>query len=228
MGKARSRSRLQGTVRRYDAGTERRESRVTRRRLTTSKGSRAMAARHKSVETKYMEEREGAARTAAARSPHLPEGRWRERRRRDGQGSDAAAYLSARQRRRRRVDKNASATGAPGTPPFTFAYISDTHLYERTLNQRFVRRGQGGRGRQRARSAARLRAVRRRPGAAGTARGAGARQGRALDAQGAGQDDGRRARLVLRHGRDLAGAVRPAQLLVRLEGRPRHRADERA
>jgi 3',5'-cyclic AMP phosphodiesterase CpdA len=26
-----------------------------------------------------------------------------------------------------------------GQPPFTFAYISDTHLYERTLNQRFVR-----------------------------------------------------------------------------------------
>ena len=26
-----------------------------------------------------------------------------------------------------------------GKPPFTFAYISDTHLYERTLNQRFVR-----------------------------------------------------------------------------------------
>ena len=37
------------------------------------------------------------------------------------------------------LDKNASATGAPGTPPFTFAYISDTHMYTRTLNQRFVK-----------------------------------------------------------------------------------------
>jgi len=29
--------------------------------------------------------------------------------------------------------------GAAGKPPFTFAYISDTHLYPRTLNDRFVR-----------------------------------------------------------------------------------------
>ena len=26
-----------------------------------------------------------------------------------------------------------------GKPPFTFAYISDTHLYEQKLNERFVR-----------------------------------------------------------------------------------------
>src|SRR5258708_23237054 len=36
-------------------------------------------------------------------------------------------------------DKTAEATGMVGKPPFTFAYISDTHLYPRTLNQRFVR-----------------------------------------------------------------------------------------
>ena len=40
-------------------------------------------------------------------------------------------------------DKTADATGMAGKPPFTFAYISDTHLYARTLNERFVRgRGQ--------------------------------------------------------------------------------------
>ncbi|HXN41322.1 MAG TPA: metallophosphoesterase, partial [Myxococcaceae bacterium] len=37
------------------------------------------------------------------------------------------------------VDKASSASGMAGQPPFTFAYISDTHLYERSLNQRFVR-----------------------------------------------------------------------------------------
>ena len=37
------------------------------------------------------------------------------------------------------VDKNFGKTGAQGAAPFRFAYISDAHLYERTLNQRFVR-----------------------------------------------------------------------------------------
>lgn len=37
------------------------------------------------------------------------------------------------------VDKSFAAVGEKGKRPFTFAYISDTHLYERTLNQRFVR-----------------------------------------------------------------------------------------
>lgn len=31
------------------------------------------------------------------------------------------------------------AEAAPNQPPFSFAYISDTHLYKRTLNDRFVR-----------------------------------------------------------------------------------------
>jgi 3',5'-cyclic-AMP phosphodiesterase len=33
----------------------------------------------------------------------------------------------------------AEAQGKPGAPRFRFAYISDTHLYERKLNDRFVR-----------------------------------------------------------------------------------------
>jgi Icc protein len=37
------------------------------------------------------------------------------------------------------VDKNWARTGAQGKPPFTFAYISDTHLYTKKLNERFVR-----------------------------------------------------------------------------------------
>src|SRR5207245_7331077 len=37
------------------------------------------------------------------------------------------------------TDKDYGTKGQEGKRPFTFAYISDTHLYERTLNQRFVR-----------------------------------------------------------------------------------------
>src|ERR1700747_356531 len=37
------------------------------------------------------------------------------------------------------VDKNWAQTGAQGKPPFTFAYISDTHLYTKNLNKRLVR-----------------------------------------------------------------------------------------
>jgi 3',5'-cyclic AMP phosphodiesterase CpdA len=37
------------------------------------------------------------------------------------------------------IDKNAGAVGSAGKVPFTFAYISDTHLYPKKLNERFVR-----------------------------------------------------------------------------------------
>ena len=57
-----------------------------------------------------------------------------------GQGSDAAAYVSANRLRQCRDRQESSVgVGKPGSAPFRFAYISDTHLYERTLNQRFVR-----------------------------------------------------------------------------------------
>jgi 3',5'-cyclic-AMP phosphodiesterase len=99
-----------------------------------------MAARHKSVETKYMEERDAVLRGL--------------------RGLDRRTFLKVLAASAGAVmakslmpphtfqlveianaapDKTAEATGMAGQPPFTFAYISDTHLYPRTLNQRFVR-----------------------------------------------------------------------------------------
>lgn len=99
-----------------------------------------MAIRHKSVETKYMEERDavlkglrgldrrtflkvlGASMGAVAAkglvTPH---------------SFQLITLANAAQ------DKNFATKSADGNRPFTFAYISDTHLYQRTLNQRFVR-----------------------------------------------------------------------------------------
>ena len=37
------------------------------------------------------------------------------------------------------IEKGSGSVGAQGAAPFRFAYISDSHLYERKLNQRFVR-----------------------------------------------------------------------------------------
>ena len=99
-----------------------------------------MAIRHKSVETKYMEERDaalkglrrldrrsfikvmGAAMGAVAAKGLMPPHSFQLI-----TVADAA------------TDKAFGAKGSEGKRPFTFAYISDTHLYERTLNQRFVR-----------------------------------------------------------------------------------------
>ena len=99
-----------------------------------------MAVRHKSVETKYMEERErvmrglrgldrrsflkvlGATMGAVAAKGLMPPHSFQ-----------LITLANAA------PDKATATAGAPGKPPFTFAYISDTHLYERTLNQRFVR-----------------------------------------------------------------------------------------
>jgi hypothetical protein len=99
-----------------------------------------MAPRHKSIETKYMEDRDSALRGL---------------RRLDRRtflkvlGASAGAVMARGLMPPHTfqlvnvagaaVDQNASTTGAAGTPPFTFAYISDTHMYVRTLNQRFVR-----------------------------------------------------------------------------------------
>ena len=99
-----------------------------------------MAARHKSVETKYMEERDRALRAmrqldrrsflkvlGAASGAVLAKGLM------------APHTFQLVEVAYGATDKAAGAKGAPGKPPFTFAYISDSHLYERTLNQRFVR-----------------------------------------------------------------------------------------
>jgi len=99
-----------------------------------------MAARHKSVETKYMEDRDKVLRglrrldrrtflkvLGASAGAVMAKGLMPPQTFQLVNVADAS------------VDKNASATGAPGTAPFTFAYISDTHMYVRTLNQRFVK-----------------------------------------------------------------------------------------
>ncbi len=99
-----------------------------------------MAARYKSVETKYYEQRErvlGALRQCDRRSFLKL----------------AAASMGAVLAKRlipphtfqivevanAAVEKGWSSAGMQGAAPFRFAYISDAHLYERTLNQRFVR-----------------------------------------------------------------------------------------
>ena len=99
-----------------------------------------MAARHKSVETKYMEDRDAvlrglrsldrrtflkvlAATTGAVMAKSLM----------PPHSFQLVEVANAA------PDKTASTAGMAGQPPFTFAYVSDTHLYQRTLNQRFVR-----------------------------------------------------------------------------------------
>jgi 3',5'-cyclic-AMP phosphodiesterase len=99
-----------------------------------------MAARHKSIETKYMEDRDTVLRglgrldrrtflkvLAASAGAVMAKGLVPPHTFQLVNVAEAA------------LDKTSSATGASGTPPFTFAYISDTHMYVRTLNQRFVK-----------------------------------------------------------------------------------------
>jgi Icc protein len=99
-----------------------------------------MAARHKSVETKFMEERERVIRAV----------RSLDRRSFMKVAAAAAGAVLARsllpphsfqviEVANAAVDKSFGAKGAAGAAPFRFAYISDTHMYLRTLNQRFVR-----------------------------------------------------------------------------------------
>ena len=99
-----------------------------------------MAVRHKSVETKYMEERDAALRGLR----HLDRRTFLK-----VLAATAGAVVSKGlitphtfqlvNVANAAIDKTASGTGASGTPPFTFAYISDTHMYVRTKNQRFVK-----------------------------------------------------------------------------------------
>ena len=99
-----------------------------------------MSVRHKSVETKYMEDRDAVLRglrqldrrtflkvLAASTGAVMAKGLMPPHTFQLVEVANAA------------VDKAFGASGMAGKPPFTFAYISDTHLYERTLNQRFVR-----------------------------------------------------------------------------------------
>ncbi len=99
-----------------------------------------MAARHKSVETKFYEDRDRVLRalrncdrraflklSAAALGAVIAKGLTPPH---TFQLVDVANAA---------VDKDWSGAGATGAAPFRFAYISDAHLYERTLNQRFIR-----------------------------------------------------------------------------------------
>ena len=99
-----------------------------------------MSVRHKSVETKYMEDRDAVLRglrqldrrtflkvLAASTGAVMAKGLMPPHTFQLVEVANAA------------TDKAFGASGMAGKPPFTFAYISDTHLYERTLNQRFVR-----------------------------------------------------------------------------------------
>ncbi len=99
-----------------------------------------MAARHKSVETKYMEQRERLMRAlsrldrrsylmfaAAAAGTVLAKGLM------PPHSFQLVNVASAA------PNKAAATAGSGGSGPFTFAYISDSHLYDRKVNQRFVR-----------------------------------------------------------------------------------------
>jgi hypothetical protein len=103
-----------------------------------------MAARHKSVETKYYEDRDGVLRalrncdrrtflkiSAATMGAVLAKGFMPPH---TFQLVEVAGAATAPE-----IGKGFAGQGASGDRPFTFAYISDAHLYERTLNQRFVR-----------------------------------------------------------------------------------------
>src|SRR6266853_1042518 len=99
-----------------------------------------MSVRHKSVETKYMDDRDAVLRglrqldrrtflkvLAATTGAVMAKGLIPPHTFQLVEVANAA------------TDKAFGASGMLGSPAFTFAYISDAHLYERTLNQRFVR-----------------------------------------------------------------------------------------
>lgn len=99
-----------------------------------------MASRHKSVETKFMEERDALLRrlrgldrrsflkvAAAAAGAVMAKGLAAPH------GFQLVNVAHAA------PSKTAATTGLAGRAPFSFAYISDTHLYDKTLNERFVR-----------------------------------------------------------------------------------------
>ena len=168
------------------------ESRAARRRLGQQRISNGRSAMARGIRALKRNTWKSATRvlrglrgSIAARFSKCSPRRCRSR---GGEGPGAAAFVPAGRRRqcRDRQERRRRA-GWRGSAPFTFAYISDTHLYQRTLNQRFVRaRGQSRRGRQRARPAARLRAVRRRSCPARTPRGTRPRQADPRRGQGAG------------------------------------------
>ena len=92
-----------------------------------------MKSKIKSVETKYMEEREGVFKAL----------RNLDRRSFVKLATVAAGAVIAKGLTPPHsflpVSVAHAATGSGGAPPFRFAYISDSHLYEKDINDRFVR-----------------------------------------------------------------------------------------
>jgi 3',5'-cyclic-AMP phosphodiesterase len=89
-----------------------------------------MAARHKSIETRWMEDRDALLRGL----------RGMDRRTFfKVAGAAAGAVLARGLVAPHSFQLVNVAQAAPSQPGFTFAYISDTHLYEVKLNERFVR-----------------------------------------------------------------------------------------
>ena len=135
-------------------------------------------------------------------------------------GAAAAGWLP----RINTLDMAFAQTGG-ATETFKFAWISDTHLYPRDVNTRFVEKAvRAVKEVQAMRPAGRLHDLRRRPR---PARRPGRARARRRDHQGARHPEAlhpRRARLVPRHGRDVARAVRRVALDLRPQGRPLHRS----
>ena len=177
-------------------------------------------ATHKSVETKYLEERQQFFHgLQESRPPLLPEGVG------GGPGRDGRAGGAA--------FVHAGDRGA-GRGEFGIEAGLSLRLYlglalVREERQRPFRAGAAPRGRRReqTRPAARLRLLWRRPGA--TRSGHAARVGRPdpQESQGPVEDHGRRARLVSRSGPEVAGVVRQTDLLLRPQGGPLRRSQQR-
>ena len=178
-----------------------------------------MAPRHKSVETKFMEARDEALRALGSldRRTFLKVA-----------AASAGAVLARGLLPPHSFQLVNVAYADPAQPSWSFAYISDTHLYEKKLNERFVRAA--------LKAVDDVNALSPQPDFVlfgGDLAQLGRKGELALGAQnpqggqGAGEDDGGRARLVPRPRRRVEVDVRAADLLVRPQGRARRGADER-
>jgi predicted phosphodiesterase len=99
-----------------------------------------MAAKHKSIETKYLEDRENLLRKLG----QLPRRSFLKVAAATAGAAMAKGLLPPHSFQMVEVagaapNKGTAMNGFGGKPPFRFAYISDTHLYEKKLNERFIR-----------------------------------------------------------------------------------------
>jgi Icc protein len=99
-----------------------------------------MAPKHKSIETKHLEEREEVMRALKS----LDRRRFLQIAAASAGAVLAKGLITPHSFQLVNVaygapDKAKEGEGATGKAPFTFAYISDTHLYDKKLNERFVR-----------------------------------------------------------------------------------------